>query len=286
MESSYKKQDERFYDDKIRRKRSYYWDTAIGLNKVDGLNPSVYLLELKEDSIQGRKSYEVIEKELRNYYSRQELTSETAGTRECDIVATRIAKILDSRDFVFSPIMLLNIHKRLFDGLFSGKLAGYEGRFRDYNIEKAEPVLGGESVRYGDYLSLEDYLRYDFDTEKVKNYAAMSPSDTAASMARFVSSIWQVHPFVEGNTRATAVFLKKYMLSLGYSNVDNTLSKDNSVYFRNALVASNYTDAARGIGPSFKYIESFLLNLIEKKERPLPRIILTLKKTRDDDLER
>lgn len=277
MESSYKKQDERFHDDKIRRKRSYYWDMAIGLNKVDGLNPSGYLLELKDDSIQGRKSYEVIEKELRNYYSRQELTSETAGTRECDIVATRIAKILESRDFVFSPIMLLNIHKRLFDGLFSGKLAGCEGRFRDYNIEKAEPVLNGESVIYADYLSLEDYLRYDFDTEKVKNYAAMSPSDTATSLARFVSSIWQVHPFVEGNTRATAVFLKKYMLFLGYSNIDNTLFKDNSVYFRDALVVSNYSNAAKKIPPTYRYIESFLLNLIEGVNKPLPPITLNLK---------
>lgn len=286
MESSYKRQGGQGYTDKTVQMRSYYWDTAIGLNKVDGLNPSGYLLELKEDSIQGRKTYDEVEYELGKYYEKQNLTPAALDTRECDVVSTRIARILESRDFVFSSITLKNIHKRLFDGLFTGKLAGYEGRFRDYNIEKAEPVLGGDSVVYADYLSLEDYLRYDFDTEKVKNYAAMSPSETAASMARFISSIWQVHPFVEGNTRTTAVFFKKYMLSLGYSNVDNTLFKDNSVYFRNALVASNYTDAARGIRPSFKYIESFLRNLIEKKERPLPRIILTVEKTRDDDLER
>lgn len=129
-------------------------------------------------------------------------------------------------------------------------------------------------------------MAYDFDAEAGKNYSIMTPAQTAENLSKFVSSIWQVHPFAEGNTRTTAVFLEKYMLSLGYDNVDNTLFKNHSVYFRNALVASNYTDAARGIRPSFKYIESFLLNLIEKKERPLPRIILNLKKTQDEDLER
>lgn len=284
MESSYKRQDELHYDKSTKQKRSYYWDTAIGLNKVDGLSPSDYLQALKQESIDGRKTYDEVEHELGKYYGKQNLTPEALDTRECDIVSTRIAKILESRDFVFSPVMLRNIHKRLFDGLFTGRLAGYEGRFRDYNIEKAEPVLNGESVIYADYLSLNDYLAYDFDAEAGKNYSIMTPAQTAENLSKFVSSIWQVHPFAEGNTRTTAVFLEKYMLSLGYDNVDNTLFKNHSVYFRNALVASNYT--ARGIRPSFKYIESFLLNLIEKKERPLPRIILNLKKTQDEDLER
>lgn len=283
MESSYKRQDDLHYDNTTKQKRSYYWDTAIGLNKVDGLTPSDYLQELKQESIEGRKTYDEVERELGNYYGKQVLTPAALDTRECDIVSTRIARILESRDFVFSPITLKNIHKRLFDGLFTGKLAGYEGRFRDYNIEKAEPVLGGDSVIYADYLSLEDYLRYDFDTERIKNYAAMSPSDTAAGLARFVSSVWQVHPFVEGNTRTTAVFLEKYMLSLGYSNVDNTLFRDNSVYFRNALVVSNYSNAAKKIQPAFCYIESFLLNLIEGTNKPLPPITLNLKSERYDD---
>lgn len=284
MESSYKRQDGRNYGDKTGRMRSYYWDTAIGLNKVDGLTPSEYLLELKEDSIHGRKSYEVIEKELGNYYSRQALTSETAGTRECDIVSTRIAKILESRDFVLSPVMLQNIHKRLFDGLFTGRLAGYEGRFRDYNIEKAEPVLHGESVIYADYLSLNDYLKYDFDIEAGKNYCAMTPAQTAENLSRFVSSIWQVHPFSEGNTRTMAVFLEKYMLSLGYSNVDNTLFKDHSVYFRDALVVSNYSNAAKKIQPTFCYIEGFMLNLIENKDRPLPPIPTSFRSLSHSDM--
>lgn len=283
MESSYKRQNNLQYDSTTKRRRSYYWETAIGLNKVDGLTPSDYLQELKQESIAGRKTYDEVEHELGNYYGKQDLTPAALDTRECDIVSTRIARILESRDFVFSPITLKNIHKRLFDGLFTGKLAGYEGRFRDYNIEKAEPVLGGNSVIYADYLSLEDYLRYGFDTEKVKNYAAMPSADTAASLARFVSSIWQVHPFAEGNTRTTAVFLEKYMLSLGYSNVADTLFKDNSIYFRNALVVSNYSNVSKKIQPTFYYIESFLLNLIEGTNKPLPPITINLKSERHDD---
>ncbi|WP_261813036.1 Fic family protein [Paraclostridium bifermentans] len=80
-------------------------------------------------------------------------------------------------------------------------------------------------------------------------------------LARFTSSIWQVHPFCEGNTRTTAVFIIKYLRSLGY-NVNNDLFKKHSLYFRNALVLSNYSDVNRNIRPDFKYLESFFEKLL------------------------
>lgn len=265
-------------DGNSKKKRAYYWETAIGLNKVDGLTPSDYLLELKEDSIDGLKSYVVIENELDSYYKKQEkLTAELLEKRECDVVSTRIAKILESRDFVLSPVMLLNIHKRLFEGVFSNELAGYEGRFRDYNISKAERILNGKSVIYADYTTIAEYLKYDFDNESSTGYSKSDRSQNIKKLARFVSSIWQVHPFVEGNTRTTAVFLEKYMMYLGYDNIGNTMFKDASVYFRSALVLSNYTDLTAGIKPDFRYLEAFLTNLVENGTEPLPEITVCKK---------
>lgn len=282
MNASYTKMNEH-YDEDTRKKRVYYWDTAIGLNKVDGLTPSEYLLDLKEDSLGGRKSYAAIESELNAYYKNQpRLTPELLDKRECDIVSTRIAKILESRDFVFSPVTLLNIHKRLFEGLFAGELVGYEGRFRDYNISKAEPVLNGKSVIYADYDTLTEYLKYDFDNEAATVYSKLNHGETAKKLAKFVSSIWQVHPFAEGNTRTTAVFLEKYMTSLGYENIDNSLFRDNSVYFRNALAVSNYTNAAEGVSPDLHYLEAFIFILIEKRERALPEIVIRTKRSEEN----
>lgn len=256
-------------------RRSYYWKTAIGLNRVDGLVPSDYLLRLRDESIEGRKTYSRIEEELHDYYSALNVDApDVRGSRECDIVSTRIARLLESEAFVFSPVTLKNIHKRLFDGLFTGALEGYAGRFRDYNITKAEPLLNGKGVIYGDYLSLDDYLRYDFDNESNINYAVLSKAAAAANLSRFISSVWQVHPFAEGNTRTCAVFLEKYMRFLGYAGVRNDMFSEHSIYFRDALAASNYSDAQGGIRPDFSYLEAFLLCLVEDGSAILPTITL------------
>ena len=245
------------------------WETAIGLNKVDGLTPSKYLLELKEHSIAGEKSYIQVEQELRAYYLKKDFTnSEVQKEFECDIVSTRIAEILEDESFVFSPIYLKSIHARLFDGVFMGALKDYAGKFRDYNITKEEPALNGKTVTYGNYSNLMEYLKYDFDEEKGRDYSALSLEKQIDSIAKFTSSIWQIHPFGEGNTRTTAVFIEKYLCNMGW-NVNNDLFKENAVYFRNALVLSNYSNIPMGIYPSNQYLTTFFVKLLHNPDTML-----------------
>ena len=244
------------------------WEVAIGLNKVDGLVPSVYLKELVEKSINGEKTYREIEKELHRYYENRNLTKEETNTRECDIVSTRIAELLEDGSFNFSPIYLKSIHKYLFDGVFEEDIKNYAGTFRDYNITKKEDILNGKTVIYGNYKDLMEYLRYDFGEEENIDYTKLSSEGQVKRISKFTSAIWQVHPFVEGNTRTTAVFIEKYLRTKGYE-VNNDLFKENSLFFRNALVISNFSDINLGISPDFKYLHSFFSKLLINKTQEL-----------------
>ena len=244
------------------------WEVAIGLNKVDGLVPSDYLKELVKKSINGEKNYREVEKELHKYYENRNLTKEEINTKECDIVSTRIAELLEDGSFTFSPIYLKSIHKYLFDGVFEGDIKNYAGTFRDYNITKKEDILNGKTVIYGNYKDLMEYLRYDFGEEENIDYTKLSSEGQVKRISKFTSAIWQVHPFVEGNTRTTAVFIEKYLRTKGY-DVNNDLFKENSVFFRNALVISNFSDINLGISPDFKYLHSFFSKLLINKTQEL-----------------
>ncbi|WP_297437319.1 Fic family protein [uncultured Clostridium sp.] len=242
------------------------WDVAIGLNKVDNLLPSKYLLEISKQSYEIGKSTDDIEKALNKYYSTLNTDDEViANERECDIVSTRIVKILGDKSFNFSPIYLKTIHRILFTDVFKYPLNNYIGKFREYNITKKESVLKNESVTYGDYNGLLDYLKYDFDVEAEINYAKLTVEEQVKRIAKFTSAIWQVHPFCEGNTRTVAVFMIKYLNFLGYE-VNNNLFKEHSKYFRDALVLSNYTNIKLGYKASYKYLESFYYKLISEQE--------------------
>lgn len=244
------------------------WEVAIGLNKVDGLVPSDYLKELVKKSINGEKNYREVEKELHKYYENRNLTKEEINTKECDIVSTRIAELLEDGSFTFSPIYLKSIHKYLFDGVFEGDIKNYAGTFRDYNITKKEDILNGKTVIYGNYKDLMEYLRYDFGEEENIDYTKLSSEGQVKRISKFTSAIWQVHPFVEGNTRTTAVFIEKYLRTKGYE-VNNDLFKENSLFFRNALVISNFSDINLGISPDFKYLHSFFSKLLINKTQEL-----------------
>lgn len=160
---------------------------------------------------------------------------------ECDLVSTRIAKLLEDRAFVFSPIQLKSIHRKLFSELLLDERDNSIGEYRKYNISKKEPILNGDTVIYGEYITIDEFLKYDFENESSKNYSEMSLDKQIKSLARFTSAIWQIHPFIEGNTRTVAVFIQKYLLSMGFL-VNNDLFRENSIYFRNSLVASNYSN--------------------------------------------
>ena len=234
--------------------KSYAWKTAIGLQQVDGLEPSEYLIKTAEQNINGDISFDDAHALISSYYK----TSKTKAdrTEEADKVSVRIAQIISENSFVFSPVELMTIHKRLFEGIYS-----HAGRLRDYNITKDEWVLDGDTVTYGNAFNLRETLEYDFGVEKNFNYNGLSTEQIISHIARFISNLWQIHIFGEGNTRTTAVFLIKDLGKLGF-NVTNDIFAENSWYFRNALVRANYNNRAKGVFETTKYLELFLRNLL------------------------
>lgn len=234
--------------------KTYAWKTAIGLQQVDGLEPSEYLIKTAEQSINGDISFDDAHQLITSYY--KENKSHAKRTEEADKVSVRIAQIISENSFVFSPIELITIHKRLFEGIYS-----HAGRIRDYNISKQEWVLDGDTVTYGNAYSLRETLDYDFNLEKNFNYTGLSTEDVIKHIARFISNLWQIHIFGEGNTRTTAVFLIKYLSKLGF-NVTNDIFAENSWYFRNALVRANYNNRAKNVTETTYYLELFLRNLL------------------------
>ena len=240
------------------------WDMAIGLQKVDNLKPSKYLEKIKEKNVLGELTIEEVEKSLKEYYVEKEKQNNINHNElECDFVSMRIVELLRKDDFELSINYLKYIHKYLFQDVYE-----FAGEFRDINFSKHEIILNNDSVAYGDYKTLKESLEYDISLEKDKNYKDMSIVDIIKNITDFSSSIWQVHPFREGNTRTTALFIEKYLISLGY-NVDNSLFKDKSVYFRNALVRSNYFNNDLNIKEDKSYLIKFYENLLLGKNNNL-----------------
>ena len=221
------------------------------------MKTSAYLLDTAKEHIEGKISIDEAQKRIQSYYEqRTDRTEVENDTKEADIVSARIAKLLGEKAFQFSPAEWLTIHRRLFDGVFS-----HAGQIRQYNITKREWVLKGDTVTYAAWSSIKDTLDYDFATEKQYSYAGLSVEQCVKHLAKFASDIWQIHPFCEGNTRATAVFMIKYMKTFGFK-VNNDAFEKNSWYFRNALVRANYNDLQNGIHATTKFLEMFFSNLI------------------------
>lgn len=240
-----------------RSEKSAAWQTAIGLQAVDGLKTSEYLLETAKAHIEGKIDIAGAQRRIQSYYREQEHRKAVeAGTMEADIVSARITELLGEKTFQFSPAELQSIHKRLFSGVFD-----QAGKLRTYNVTKSEWVLGGDTVVYASWESIRETLDYDFVQEKQFSYDALSVSESIRHMARFASGIWQIHPFCEGNTRATAVFIVKYLKAFGFT-VNNDVFASNSWYFRNALVRANYNNLQRGIHAASVFLEQFFENLL------------------------
>ena len=240
-----------------RKEKSEAWRTAIGLQAVDGLKTSDYLLDTAKEHIEGNISIDEAQKRIQSYYEqRTERTEIEDETKEADIVSARIAKLLGEKSFQFSPAEWMTIHRRLFEGVFK-----HAGQVRPYNITKKEWVLNGDTVIYADYNSIRDTLDYDFATEKQFSYEGLSVETAVRHLAKFASDIWQIHPFCEGNTRATAVFMIKYMKTFGF-RVNNDAFQKNSWYFRNALVRANYNNLQKGVHSTTKFLEMFFGNLL------------------------
>ncbi len=233
------------------------WQTAIGLQAVDGLTTSEYLLETAKENIEGKITIKEANARISNYYEeRSDRHAIETGTKEADIVAGRITALLAEKAFSFTPAAWMSIHRYLFKDVFM-----HAGKIRTYNIYKNEWVLNGKSVFYASYDSIPMTMEYDFKTEAAFSYKNLSRDAINRHLAQFTCDIWQIHPFGEGNTRSTAVFLIKYLSSLGYSINQECFAKK-SWYFRNALVRANYNDLPNDIHATTLYLESFFENLL------------------------
>ena len=249
------------------------WDMAIGLQEVDNLKPSKYLEKLLGENVSGNLTIKQVEEELREYYIEKDKKQELNHNElECDFVSTRIVELLQIDNFELSVDYLKYIHKYLFQDVYE-----FAGEFRKIDFSKHEKILNNDSVAYGDCKTLKESLEYDISLEKEKKYKEMNIVEVINNITKFSSSIWQVHPFREGNTRTTALFIEKYLISLGY-NVDNTLFKDKSVYFRNALVRSNYFNNYLNIKEDSGYLVKFYENLLLGKNNNLHSQDLIVKK--------
>lgn len=246
-----------------KRAKGYAWHTAIGLQAVDGLKPSAYLMHTAVRNIEGEISFEEAHALLQTYYEENPARSADDRTEEADKVSARIAALLAEKAFSFTPHEYLSIHRKLFTGIYS-----HAGRIREHNITKKEWVLCGETVLYGSATELRATLDYDFSEEKTFSYRGLSMDEIIHHLAVFISRLWQIHVFAEGNTRTTAVFFIKYLRTLGF-DVTNDIFAENAWYFRNSLVRANYNDLKNGIHETTEFLELFLRNLLLNEDHPL-----------------
>lgn len=247
-----------------RRERAEAWDIAIGLQAVDGLTPSAYLVETAKRHIEGDISIDEVRRLIDDYYragAGHDAPPENA--EEADKVSANITKLLNEKTFSFSPTGYAATHGRIFEGVFK-----FAGKFRDCNITKKEWVLRGDTVLYVGFDEIRMALEHDFDREREFRYRGLTLPEIISHISKFVSGIWQIHAFREGNTRATAVFSIKYLRSMGFQ-VGNELFREHSWYFRNALVRANYRNVRKGIEPDPVFLERFFRNLLAGEQNEL-----------------
>ena len=252
------------------------WKTAIGLQAVDGLQPSAYLIDVAKRNIEGEISLDETRKLIDSYYqSKTVRTPKDEDEEEADKVSANIAKILASKTFAFNTNGYVSLHRRIFEGVFK-----HAGEIRQYDISKKEWVLEGDSVNYLNWEDLRRALDWDIEQEKNFSYKGLTDDEKIEHIAKFVSGIWQIHAFREGNTRTTAIFTIQYLRSLGYE-VNNEMFAKHSWYFRNALVRANYRNIQKGIDYSPIYLVRFFRNLLLKDGWVLKNRYLHIRPTDD-----
>lgn len=232
------------------------WETAIGLQDVDGLKPSKYLIETAKEHIEGNINIDEVKKRIDDYYKIENNRKLESDSEEADKVAVRITELLSEKSFNFNIFELINIHSRLFNGIYKEA-----GKIRDYNFTKKEWILNEDTVIYSSFETIRETLEYDLEQERNFSYKDLSLEESIKHISRFTSNIWQVHPFCEGNTRTTAVFIIKYLRTFGFNINDDVFAK-NSWYFRNALVRANYKNFEKHIFEDTKFLEKFFFNLL------------------------
>ncbi len=260
----------------LQKERAENWKTAIGLQAVDGLQPSAYLIDVAKRNIEGEISLDETRKLIDSYYqSKTVRTPKDEDEEEADKVSANIAKILASKTFAFNTNGYVSLHRRIFEGVFK-----HAGEIRQYDISKKEWVLEGDSVNYLNWEDLRRALDWDIEQEKNFSYKGLTDDEKIEHIAKFISGIWQIHAFREGNTRTTAIFTIQYLRSLGYE-VNNEMFAKHSWYFRNALVRANYRNIQKGIDYSPIYLVRFFRNLLLKDGWVLKNRYLHIRPTDD-----
>ena len=259
-----------------RKESAENWKTAIGLQAVDGLQPSAYLIDVAKRNIEGEITLDETRKLIDSYYqSKTVRTPKDEDEEEADKVSANIAKILASKTFAFNTNGYVSLHRRIFEGVFK-----HAGEIRQYDISKKEWVLEGDSVNYLNWEDLRRALDWDIEQEKNFSYKGLTDDEKIEHIAKFISGIWQIHAFREGNTRTTAIFTIQYLRSLGYK-VNNEMFAKHSWYFRNALVRANYRNIQKGIDYSPIYLVRFFRNLLLKDGWVLKNRYLHIRPTDD-----
>ena len=240
-----------------KREKATLWRTAIGLQAVDGLKTSEYLKETARKHIEGEIDIDQARELIKSYYqSKQSREPDDDQMQEADKVSANITKILSSASLDFSSQGIIALHRRIFEGVFK-----HAGKIRDYDITKKEWVLENDTVHYLNWEDLRRALDYDIEQERSFSYKGLTKDDLISHITQFVSGIWQIHAFCEGNTRTTAVFTILYLRDIGF-RVNNDMFANHSWYFRNALVRANYRNAVKGIDYTPLYLERFFRNLL------------------------
>lgn len=238
-----------------KQEKGYAWQTAIGLQAVDGLKTSDYLIETAQQHIEGNITIDEVQERIKSYYQSKTVRTND-DTEEADKASVNITKLLSERSFAFTVAGFIAVHRRIFEGVFK-----FAGKIRDYNITKKEWILDGDTVLYVSAPDIREAIEYDLEQEKSFDYTGLSMEQIVSHITMFVSGLWQIHPFGEGNTRTTAVFAIQYLRSIGFE-VKNDLFAKHSWYFRNALVRANYQNVQKGIKRNPEYLERFFRNLL------------------------
>ena len=240
-----------------KKERAEAWRVAIGLQAVDGLKTSEYLQQTARRNIEGEITIDEARELVKEYYIKKTVhDDDDAEKEEADRVSSNISKLLQTDAFTYSVAGLSAIHRAIFEGVFK-----HAGRFRDYDISKKEWVLRGDSVLYGRWQDLRMAIEYDLNQEREFDYTVLNKDQMVEHLAKFVSGLWQIHPFREGNTRTIAIFTIKYLRSQGFS-VNNDLFERHSWYFRNALVRANYRNLNKGVNYEPLFLVRFFRNLL------------------------
>lgn len=261
------------------KERAEAWRVAIGLQAVDGLKTSEYLHETARRNIEGEISIDEARDIVKQYYiTKTSHDEDNQDQEEADIVSSNISKLLQTDAFTYSVAGLSAIHRAIFEGVFK-----HAGHFREYDISKKEWVLRGDSVLYGRWQDLQIALEYDLEQERKFDYSSLNMGQIIERLAKFISGLWQIHPFREGNTRTTAVFAIKYLRSQGFQ-VNNDLFEQHSWYFRNALVRANYRNLSKGIAYEPKFLISFFRNLLLGENNVLKNRYMIINSTDSFDI--